>query len=325
MSQSNAAQLEALMAQANISDVVQLAQQSGVATRQVYRLQKGLIHTLPVEEVVKLAQFFDQSVDEFLALFLPTAIHPIPFTPKIVSQPIIDPAELEALQAEGDRLREQLKADAATHLQTVQRLETQMAEQAQALAELQAQLDAQAKIPTIDPAELAALKTEGDRLRAELKAETEAHSQSVETLEARLAAQAAEHAKTLEALKAEYSRLEAQLSEQGDSTQHQWQQEALDILESWLLQWSAAANAAQNNPNFPAKTLVALAQPFEQLLESWGIIPIGTVGETVKYDPKQHQLVKGGFDVKAGDAVMIQNVGYQQGDRLLHRAKVISQ
>ena len=51
---------------------------------------------------------------------------------------------------------------------------------------------------------------------------------------------------------------------------------------------------------------------------------IGEVGEAVEYDPQIHQLVKGGFSTKPGDKVTIQNVGYQQGDRLLHRAKVIA-
>lgn len=408
MSQTTA-QLEALMAQANIADLVQLGKQSGVALRQIYRLQKGLIHTLPVEEIVRLAQFFDLAVDEFLALFLPYAIHPIAFTAATKTVPTVDPAELTALQQEGDRLRVQLKEEAeafaemvqtlehklasqaadhqhivaalqteqdnlhaqltaanTTHAEMVKLLETQIAEQtqelellqsqltnqsdtpaidpaewealqtegdrlrtqlaaqAQELADLQAQLDEYTDSPQIDPTELEALQLEGDRLRAELKVETEAHAQSVTNLEARLAAQATEHAKTVETLKAEYSRLENQLTGQGDTNQQQWQQEALDILESWLLQWSAAANAAQNNPSFPAKTLVALAQPFEQLLEHWGVTPIGAIGERVAYDPKQHQLVKGGFDVKPGDPVRVQNVGYQQGDRLLHRAKVIS-
>lgn len=125
-------------------------------------------------------------------------------------------------------------------------------------------------------------------------------------------------------LKAEYQRLEAQLATQSEILQEQWQAEALNILEAWLLQWSAAANAAQHNQDFPAKTLVTLTQPFTYLLENWEVYPLGSVGEEVAYDPQIHQLVKGGFSTQPGDLVQVQNVGYQWGDRLLHRAKVIA-
>lgn len=125
-------------------------------------------------------------------------------------------------------------------------------------------------------------------------------------------------------LKAEYQRLEEQLATQSEILAEQWQAEALNILESWLLQWSAAASAATQNQEFPAKTLVILTQPFTELLESWEVHPIATVGEYVAYEPQLHQLVKGGFNTQPGDLVQVQNVGYQWGDRLLHRAKVIA-
>ncbi|MGB2923736.1 MAG: helix-turn-helix transcriptional regulator [Limnothrix sp.] len=128
----------------------------------------------------------------------------------------------------------------------------------------------------------------------------------------------------VENLKAEYQRLETELATQSETLKHQWQEESLDILEAWLLQWSAAADAAKNNDKFPAKTLVTLARPMTELIENWQVTPISEVGEIVEYDPQLHQLVKGDFEVQPGDPVMIQNVGYYWGDRLLHRAKVIT-
>ncbi|MBV5259998.1 nucleotide exchange factor GrpE [Synechococcus moorigangaii CMS01] len=283
MSHPHAAQLQALMTQANVSDVIQLAAYSQVSARQIYRLQAGLIHSVPVEAVVKLAQYFDRSVDEFLALFLSTGIHPVEFTPKLTSEPNIDPAAVASLQAEGDRLRAELEIQAINHAEEIQ------------------------------------------QLQQHLETQQEEYDQKIDRLQQQLETQAADHADQEAALKAEYVRLEAQITAQNDRNEQQWQQEALDTLEAWLLQWSAAAKAAQDNPQFPARTIVALTQPFDQLLESWNVTPIGSVSEIVEYDPLVHQLVKDHGDVAPGDLVMIQNVGYRQGDRLLHRAKVIHQ
>lgn len=126
-------------------------------------------------------------------------------------------------------------------------------------------------------------------------------------------------------LKAEYQRLQNNIDDQRHQQQQEWQQAALDTLETWLLQWSAAAAAASSNPQFPAKTLVTLAQPVNDLLEQWGVEAIGTVGEMVDYDPQLHQLMTTGEELEPGDPVKVQNVGYKQGDRLLHRVKVIAQ
>ncbi|WP_264308892.1 nucleotide exchange factor GrpE [[Leptolyngbya] sp. PCC 7376] len=224
----------------NVSTELELSRAANVAERQIYRLGQGLIHTFPITDVVKLAQYFEQSVDEFLATFLPNALQPIEFEQSVDQS-----------------------------------------------------------------AEIAALKAECERLEKTLEQQTTDESEEVA------------------ALKAEYERLEKTLEQQGITLQQQWQQEALDQLEPWLLQWSAAANAAIERPNFPAKALVSLAKPFEQLLENWDVQPIGVVGDTVEYDPTTHQLVKDGFDVEPGDTVTVQNIGYTQGDRLLHRAKVV--
>ncbi|OKH17814.1 nucleotide exchange factor GrpE [[Limnothrix rosea] IAM M-220] len=233
-------QLQRLMAEKGLTSESQLAAATGVAERQIYRLGQGLICALPIADLVKLAQYFELSVDDFLGAFLPIAVQPMDFDANVGRSPAPSTPEPE--------------------------------------------------LPT-------------DEIE-----------QQIEALES----------PEITALKAEYNRLEQTFEQQKNTLQQQWQQAALEQLESWLLQWSAAAKAAQENPDFPAKTLVALAKPFDQLLESWHVTPIGSVGETVEYDPQIHQLVKGGFDTQTGDPVTIQNVGYMQGDRLLHRAKVMS-
>lgn len=121
-------------------------------------------------------------------------------------------------------------------------------------------------------------------------------------------------------LQKEYDRLKAQLSEQRETLLQEFQQSSLQTLEPWLLQWSAAAYAAQQNPQAPAVKLLPLARPIEQLLQNWGIEQSAIVGSEILYDPQQHQLM-GGM-AEAGDLVRVRYAGYRQGERLLYRAKV---
>ncbi len=102
--------------------------------------------------------------------------------------------------------------------------------------------------------------------------------------------------------------------------QTEFQQAALQVLEPWLLQWSTAAHAAQQNPEARAVQLLPLVRPVENLLISWGLKPIATVGETIVFNPQLHQLVSG--DAEPGDSVRVKACGYIQGDRLIHRAHV---
>ena len=129
-------------------------------------------------------------------------------------------------------------------------------------------------------------------------------------------------------LKLEYERLQMQVQEQRQELLQAFQQSALSVLESLLLQWPTAAYAAQKNPQAPAVKLLPLLRPLEQLLHSWQVERIGTVGEEVTYDPRWHQVMASASGVSSeqvvvtGDAVRVRYVGYRQGDRLLYRAKV---
>ncbi|MBE9032607.1 helix-turn-helix domain-containing protein [filamentous cyanobacterium LEGE 11480] len=121
-------------------------------------------------------------------------------------------------------------------------------------------------------------------------------------------------------LQLEYDRLQQQLQTQRETLLQEFQQASLQILESWLLQWPTAAYAAQQNPTAPAVKLLPLVKPVENLLKQWDLAPIGRVGETLNFDPTQHQVM--GARPNPGDPVRVRYIGYQQGDRLLHRAKV---
>lgn len=121
-------------------------------------------------------------------------------------------------------------------------------------------------------------------------------------------------------IRQEFDRLQAKLATQRAEILQEFQQESLDILESWMLHWSTAADAARQNPQLPAVKLVPLVKPVEKLLQHWGVEAIAQVGTQIPYDPQQHQLIDG--DAEPGQPVRVRNTGYRQGDRLLFRAKV---
>jgi DNA-binding Xre family transcriptional regulator len=125
---------------------------------------------------------------------------------------------------------------------------------------------------------------------------------------------------TLTFLEQEYQRLQLQLAEQHQQLWQEFQQTSLQTLEPWLLQWSAAVYAAQQNPQLPAVKLLPLLRPIEQLLQQWEITAFVTVGAEIPYDPQWHQLM-GGL-AAPGDRVRVRYAGYRQGEKLLFRAKV---
>lgn len=145
-----------------------------------------------------------------------------------------------------------------------------------------------------------------------LKQEHQLLQQQCEQQKASLAA--------LESLKQEYQRLQKQLEEQKESLNQEFQQESLQILESWLLQWPTAIAIVKNNPQLPAERILPLMKPVEQLVQKWELTEIAMVGEEVTYNPRQHELIKGIAEI--GERVKVRYVGYKQGDKLLYRAKV---
>ncbi len=124
----------------------------------------------------------------------------------------------------------------------------------------------------------------------------------------------------LAACKQEYQQLQQQLEQQQIILESEFQQASLQTMESWLLQWPTAAAAVHKNPQLPAARLLTLVEPILQLLKNWGVSTIASVGEQLAYNPQQHQLMKG--TAEPGEMVEVRYVGYQQGDKLLHKAKV---
>jgi molecular chaperone GrpE (heat shock protein) len=121
---------------------------------------------------------------------------------------------------------------------------------------------------------------------------------------------------------ATYQQLEREREQQRSQFQQTFQSEALNILESLLLQWPTAVQVAQNNPTLPAVRLIPLLRPLEQLLQAWEIEAISTVGAIVPYDPTAHQWSGETAPPAVQHPVQVSHIGYRQRERLLYRAKV---
>jgi transcriptional regulator with XRE-family HTH domain len=124
------------------------------------------------------------------------------------------------------------------------------------------------------------------------------------------------------AIQAEYQRLKDEMQGMRSQLLVQFQSDVLNILEPLILQWPTAANAAQKNPTAPAVRLLPLLKPLEQLLQTWQIEPIGTIGQVVPYAPQAHQWVGDTAPPEAARPVQVTHVGYRQAEKLLYRAKV---
>ena len=127
---------------------------------------------------------------------------------------------------------------------------------------------------------------------------------------------------SIETLRQECLRLQERLQRQQADLQERFQRESLQILESWLRAWPVAAAKARSDRAFPAVKLLPLVGCVEELLRRWDVVAVGSVGDRLPYDPRQHQLKQG--NAEPGRLVEIRNPGYRQGETLLYRAIVVS-
>lgn len=133
-------------------------------------------------------------------------------------------------------------------------------------------------------------------------------------------AEAPEQDPQLVALQQEYERLRSHLTQQAETVRQQVQNDALQTLESWLVQWPTVAKRAEERPDLPAAKVVPLVRPVERLMAEWEVVAIAPVDTEVPYDPQQHLLVGG--SAQPGELVRVTHSGQRQRGKLLHRAKV---
>ncbi len=92
------------------------------------------------------------------------------------------------------------------------------------------------------------------------------------------------------------------------------------ILQTLLTQYPSLRPMVAVKPGLPARNLIAMFTVLDNLLEAWGITPIGQPWEALIYDPQLHQGDT--VDLQLGESVYVRFVGYRQGDRILVPAKV---
>jgi molecular chaperone GrpE (heat shock protein) len=129
-----------------------------------------------------------------------------------------------------------------------------------------------------------------------------------------------ERASEIVALQQQCSQLREQLQQQKTQLTADLQEATFEQIQTLLTNYPSAQKMAQAKPDLPAKNLIALFTPLENLLQSWGVESIGCAWEQVVYDPQLHQPDENGITV--GERVYVRFVGYRQGDRILCPAKV---
>lgn len=122
-------------------------------------------------------------------------------------------------------------------------------------------------------------------------------------------------------LRAEYGRLEQRMAAESDRVRLEVQRSALVILEPWLKNWPKVVHAVgSSRPELPLAQVLGLLAPIDQLLASWNLERMGTIGESIVFDPRWHIAIEG--NPAPGDPVLVRRPGYRQGDVLLARAEV---
>ncbi len=126
--------------------------------------------------------------------------------------------------------------------------------------------------------------------------------------------------KESEQLRQQCLRLRDELQQQTVQLRTDERDSTFEQLQTLLTNYPTARMMSESKPDLPAKNLVALFTPLENLLKSWGYQTIGKPWEPVPYNPQLHQ--PDATDIAEGETVYIRFVGYREGDRILCPAKV---
>jgi len=119
----------------------------------------------------------------------------------------------------------------------------------------------------------------------------------------------------------ECQRLQEQLDTQAIQLTRQTQEQTFQKITPLLVQYPTLQQVVQQKrPDLPATTVLNLLKSLENLLQDWGIEPIGTPWQNVTFDPELHQPDT--EDIYPGEAVYIRFIGYRSPTQILVRAKV---
>ena len=132
--------------------------------------------------------------------------------------------------------------------------------------------------------------------------------------------QATKYRDKIEILEYKSKKLTKQLETLPQKLEGNWQIESIAALQELLISYPTAKLMVELRHSVPAKNIIALLKPMEELLQKWGVETIGQPWKRVPYNPDIHDC--GDEDVQTGQLVYIRWVGYHQGDRVLLPAKV---
>jgi hypothetical protein len=111
------------------------------------------------------------------------------------------------------------------------------------------------------------------------------------------------------ALKQECLNLREQLEQQSDRLVDAHREATFQELQSLLTQYKSVRQMVETKPDLPAKNLLALFTPLDNLLQSWQYEPIGETWQQVAYDPQLHQSDRP--DISDGEMVYVRFIGYK--------------
>jgi hypothetical protein len=123
-----------------------------------------------------------------------------------------------------------------------------------------------------------------------------------------------------EDLKQDSLKLKQEIQAQRDLITSEFQVIVFEQLQSLLTHYPTVSEMVEMIPDLPAKNILALFTPLDNLISSWDYQTIGIPWVQVNYNPRLHQADSP--DIQMGELVFIRFVGYSCGDRILVPAKV---
>ena len=115
-------------------------------------------------------------------------------------------------------------------------------------------------------------------------------------------------------------RLHRELQQQRTQLTQEFQETTFEQLQTLLTNYPSIRPLVGIKPELPAKNLLSLLTPLDNLLETWDDEQIGKPWEQVPYNPQIHQ--PDATDIAEGELVYIRFVGYRYGDCIICPAKV---
>jgi len=239
-------------------------------------------------------------------------------------------AAISQLQQEGQGLRSQLQqletekqATLAEFQQEREQLRSQCSQLEQLDSEKTAAISQLQQLDSEKTGEISGLQQEREQLRQQLEqmesektAEITELQQAWEQLRWQLQQQTAEMIE----FQQQCQRLQSQLQQQPSQLNADFRDSTFAELQALLTKYPSARQIAETKPDLPAKNMMKLFTPLENMLENWGYEPIASVWEQVRYNRNLHEADTD--DIQEGEMVYVRFVGYKSGDRVVCPAKV---